>query len=201
MNWLIENKEWIFSGIGVTIVVGILGFVFKRKSKSESNIGSNNTNTNNATNTINNFVNITPQSDNEKSNEKSKRIDKTIQILFVDDEKFDIIGVLKDAGWINTKRIKDITNLDSTDLKNAEVVFVDVNGVGKQLFPKDQGLGLAEAIKHKYPNKHIVLYSAVSHHFHKALNVVDIILEKNADPYEFINILENYVSHENANQG
>lgn len=197
MNWLIENKEWVFSGIGVAIVGGILGFAFKRKSKSESNIDSNNTNTNNTTNTINNFVNINTQFDNEKS----KRIDKTIQILFVDDEKFDIIGVLRDAGWINTKRIKDITNLDSTDLKNAEVVFVDVNGVGKQLFPKDQGLGLAEAIKHKYPNKHIVLYSAVSHHFHKALNVVDIILEKNADPYEFINILENYVSHENANQG
>ena len=109
--------------------------------------------------------------------------------------------MLKKAGWENTKRIKDVTNLDAIDVFNSNVIFVDVNGVGCQLFPKDQGLGLAEAIKKKYPEKYIVLYSAVSHNFHKALNVVDNVLEKNADPYEFINILENYINNEDSNKG
>lgn len=193
MNWIIENKEWLFSGIGVPILAGF----FIKKWKKRSNDESANNNTNSTTNLINNNVNINVV---ENENNTVVRTDKTIQVLFIDDEKFDIIGVLKNAGWTNTKRIKDITNLDCPDLKNSNVIFVDVNGVGKQLFPKDQGLGLAEAIKHKYPDKHVVLYSAVSHHFHKALNVVDAILEKNADPYEFINILENYINDENTNK-
>ena len=197
MNWIVANKEWLFSGIGVTIFVLLAGFFIKKWKKSSNNEYANN-NANITTNLINNNVNINVV---ENENNTVIKTDKAIQVLFIDDEKFDIIGVLKDAGWTNTKRIKDITNLDSVDLRNANVIFVDVNGVGKQLFPKDQGLGLAEAIKRKYPDKHVVLYSAVSHHFHKALNVVDSILEKNADPYEFINILENYINNENISKG
>ena len=38
MQWLIQNKEWVFSGIGVPIVIGIITFLFKRKnSKGGSN--------------------------------------------------------------------------------------------------------------------------------------------------------------------
>ena len=182
MSWLMDNKEWLFSGVGVSFLVILGGAFFKKKNKNKEETTS-------------------PTNSVETKEGTFNKVDKTIQVLFIDDEKFDIIGVLKDAGWLNTKRIKDITNLDATDLKNANVIFVDVNGVGKQLFPKDQGLGLAEAIKRKYSNKHVVLYSAVSHHFHKAFNVVDAILEKNADPYEFINILENYINNENTNKG
>lgn len=193
MNWIIENKEWFFSGAGASLIGAFLIF-FRKKTKHEN--ATNNTNNN--TNTINNYVNLSIPSPNNTNNAKSC---KSIQILFVDDQKFDIVEVLKKAGWVNTKRIKDVTNVDSIDVKNADVIFVDVNGVGCQLFPKDQGLGLAEAIKKKYPKKYIVLYSAVSHNFHKALNVVDNILEKNADPYEFINILDNYINNEDSNKG
>lgn len=28
-NWIVENKEWFFSGIGVTIVLGIGGLIRK----------------------------------------------------------------------------------------------------------------------------------------------------------------------------
>jgi len=31
MQWLIDNKEWIFSGIGVFILAGIAGFVWNKK--------------------------------------------------------------------------------------------------------------------------------------------------------------------------
>ena len=190
MNWIIENKEWFFSGVGVSIFAALLRIILKKRHKHENDI--------NNTNTINNYINVGTSTQSITSNVKTS---KSIQILFVDDQKFDIVEVLKKAGWTNTKRIKDVANLDSTDVKNADVIFVDVNGVGCQLFPKDQGLGLAEAIKKKYPQKYIVLYSALSHNFHKAFNVVDTILEKNADPYEFINILDNYIDNENSNKG
>jgi len=35
MDWIIENKEWIFSGIGV-FVLGIVYALFKKKRKSKS---------------------------------------------------------------------------------------------------------------------------------------------------------------------
>ena len=35
INWIIENKEWVFSGIGVTVLLGVITFfrkIFCRKS-------------------------------------------------------------------------------------------------------------------------------------------------------------------------
>lgn len=31
MNWISENREWLFSGLGGAVVMGIAGFLFKRK--------------------------------------------------------------------------------------------------------------------------------------------------------------------------
>ena len=37
INWVIENREWIFSGIGVTILIGIIGFIRKIITKDSNN--------------------------------------------------------------------------------------------------------------------------------------------------------------------
>lgn len=40
-NWIIENREWVFSGIGVTVLLGIIGSfrkIFFRKSDDEKHI-------------------------------------------------------------------------------------------------------------------------------------------------------------------
>lgn len=34
IDWFIANKEWVFSGVGVVVVVSIIGFVFKRKNSA-----------------------------------------------------------------------------------------------------------------------------------------------------------------------
>ncbi|MEK3821359.1 hypothetical protein MKY20_20000 [Cytobacillus sp. FSL W8-0315] len=34
MSWIVENREWIFSGIGVS-VFGILGYLIKRKTNKD----------------------------------------------------------------------------------------------------------------------------------------------------------------------
>ena len=36
MNWIIDNKEWLFSGVGVTISVIIIGYFLKRKTPHQS---------------------------------------------------------------------------------------------------------------------------------------------------------------------
>ncbi len=32
MEWIIENKEWVFSGVGVAIIGCVLKFLFSKKS-------------------------------------------------------------------------------------------------------------------------------------------------------------------------
>ena len=58
----------------------------------------------------------------------------------------------------------------------------------------DEGLGLALAIKDKYPEKKVIIYSAETNgdRFHEALRKADSFLPKNADPYEFQRIVEEF---------
>lgn len=117
----------------------------------------------------------------------------SVHVLFIDDQKFDNVDVLKNAGWKNTKAVKDIKAIDSPEVLAADVIFVDINGVGTSLFPKEQGLGVAMQIKSRYNEKCVVVYSAQPQELHKALSQVDAVLPKNAEPYEYISILENYI--------
>lgn len=36
INWIIENQEWIFSGIGVTLLLGIIRYICKRFTKKSN---------------------------------------------------------------------------------------------------------------------------------------------------------------------
>lgn len=184
MDWIITNKEWIFSGIGVAILIFVLNLLFKTKG--------GNKNKSKATNSNNIHIQVNGDTKTENTNSEYYSKDE-MQVLFIDDQKFLTVENLKKAGWANTKAIKDVTNLDCADVKNANAIFVDINGVGEKLFPSEQGLGLAVALKEKYPEKYIVIYSAQEQgdRFHRALKIVDDTLSKNAEPYEFITILEN----------
>lgn len=44
MNWLIQNKEWLFSGLGVGLLSIIAGILFKEKSRMSQKSGKNSKN-------------------------------------------------------------------------------------------------------------------------------------------------------------
>lgn len=198
----------------VVAILGLLGaglairLVVKKNSNSQSQYNNQVGNENNNQN-MNLFIgdgmsgnvqisnadnSITHESRDTESKVSSCRKEKgSVHVLFIDDQKFDNVDVLKNAGWKNTKAIKDIKAIDSPDVLVADVIFVDINGVGTSLFPKEQGLGVAAHIKSRYSEKCVVVYSAQPQELHKALSQVDAILPKNAEPYEYINILENYI--------
>ena len=118
-----------------------------------------------------------------------------VSILFIDDDtNFNVVKILKESGWKKSKTIPDIKNLDVQSVKDAEIIFVDINGVGKILNLEFEGLDLALMLKQKYPNKKIVIYSANrnSNSFHSAWDICDFKLEKNALPYQFQNLVEEY---------
>lgn len=125
---------------------------------------------------------------------------KTCQILFIDDEKLPtVIKTLRKAGWKNIKRIGDTANLDLSDIQIANIIFVDIKGVGKELGFKNEGVGLAAALKDKYPSKGVVIYSATPEHnlFDPDIDKVDGRLFKNAEPIQFSNMIEQYGKSKN----
>lgn len=194
----------------VALLVSVSGLIIAYKNYNKKNIPvkndeqikkiENNSNANNTNNIPINIINSfasnetkkEPNSTNTSPNED--RLKLIIKILFVDDNhtEYKMVSILKRAGWINTKAIKDITDLDNNIVVESDIIFVDINGVGITMF-EDQGLGLATALKNKYPKKKIVIYSAetLGNRFHKALRQVDDCLSKNAEPYQFIDLVEN----------
>jgi hypothetical protein len=192
--WAI-NSSWDGEPTILIVIssIEIIGFIIL-KSVKENNVlmpnyiqqPSNNSNT----------VNVIMSQEKDFSNSDIEEKQKSLtRLLFIDDNytEFKIISILKKAGWINTKAIKDVTDLDDSKVLEADIIFVDINGVGTTLF-KDQGLGLASALKQKYPSKKIIIYSAetTGDRFHKALKEVDSCLPKNAEPFQFINLIESY---------
>ncbi|SKB80731.1 Response regulator receiver domain-containing protein [Salegentibacter holothuriorum] len=193
-----ENYEWIFSGVGATVVgIALTYILIEKRKKKEKTTSKTATNTGGIT--INNNVNspLIKESVKESPENKKNRIKESTRILFVDDNHtdFQIVSILKRQGWKNTKSIKDVINLDDSKVKESDIIFVDINGVGTTLF-KDEGLGLASALKNKYADKKIIIYSADNKgdRFHKALREVDGCLSKDAEPFQFSNLIENLLN-------
>lgn len=124
----------------------------------------------------------------------TKKQKHLVKILFVDnDTTFKHIQILRTNGWRNTEIIDDIIDLNSDQVKKTDLFFVDINDVGKNF--KDQGLGLVIALKEKYPEKKVVIYSAQTdgERFHHAFRIADDQLPKDADPYQFERAIETLV--------
>lgn len=194
MEWLLANKEWIFSGVGLLVLPKIYRFFF-RKNPDFTRWGKQ-------VLVINNENSIGVNSKNSDSFAEKKISEKSLDdyknetyILFIDDDtKFRVAKILANTGWVHTKLIKDVKTLDEPDILRARILFIDVQGVGVLLGFNDEGLGLALAIKEKYPEKKVVIYSAETKgdRFHAALRKADSFLSKNADPYEFQKIVEDF---------
>lgn len=207
MEWIALNKEWVFSGMGVTAVLFLLNKIFKLNY-------SDKTTDNQPVTAINNIINNNSQTGlNAFKEEGSHHVEKntltipelkeSIRILFIDDDaRFKVVAILKNSGWKFTKLIKDVKSLDAPEILESDILFIDIQGVGVALGFNDEGLGLALAVKDKYPMKKVIIYSAETegNRFHDALRKADSFLAKNADPYEFQRIVEEYSTTLNKNE-
>jgi DNA-binding NtrC family response regulator len=168
LEWMKQNQSWLFDGIGVVFVTSIGAFVWSIIRKRR-----------NLPNSL-----ATIPLDVLKA--------KTF-VLFVDDDtRFKVVDILIKSGWTHTRRVSDVPSLDDEKVLTSQILFIDIQGVGRRLQFKDEGLGLAKAIKEKHPSKKVVIYSAEpqGERFHQALRKADDTLSKNADPYEFEQTVE-----------
>lgn len=193
-NW--DYEPIILLLISTVEIVAFLVYGNKQEHKTESSDVSNNQ-------TVS--VNLNFESTSELSNKPSKEsLDRNakiealkpkVRILFIDDDtKFNVVKILKDSGWKNTKTVIDIKSIDVPQIQNSDIIFIDINGVGKVMNLEHEGLDLALMIKKKYSEKKVVIYSAKrdSNSFHKAWDIVDSRLEKNALPFQFTNLVDIY---------
>lgn len=118
------------------------------------------------------------------------------RILFIDDKSFPIIEILRENGWKNIQKIKDVDALEQIEVRDAHILFVDIQGVGRKLKLSNEGLDLIVALKTKYPRKIIIAYSAEDQGqveaFHPALDMANSRISKNAKSYEFEFKIEKY---------
>jgi len=193
--WYIMDRSWEpLAGIFASFAA-LLGTIVKKSSVNKLEPLVNQTVENHQTVHVHTFADIQPSVDLQANKNDLDTRKKLTNILFVDDDtKFKVVSILKTAGWIHTKAVKDIGNLDEEFVKDAHIIFVDIQGVGKLLQTRDEGLGLALNLKKKYPDKRIVIYSAQTEgdRFHEALRKADAFLPKNAEPYEFQQLVEQY---------
>lgn len=196
-NWSLANKEWVYGGIGVTAIIQFLNIpkIIMRFFNNKDNQPIINNN-NNVTNNFN------PLLLDKKSKAESNQLIHTTeerkakaQILFIDDEaSFKVVNILKKAGWVNTRLVRKVTGPDDENILRADICFIDINGVAKELFPFHEGLGLVGAIKDRHRSKKVVVYSSQHQRnaFDKLWDKADARLSKNADPYEFENLIQNF---------
>ena len=100
---------------------------------------------------------VTREKEPANNNGQKKSLDdykNETRILFVDDDaRFKVAKILTQSGWVHTKLIKDCKTLDERDVVDAQLLFIDVQGVGVAMGFSDEGLGLALAIKEKIPRQ------------------------------------------------
>ena len=113
-----------------------------------------------------------------------------VQLLFIDDSEMPVVDNLRKSGYKVTKKV-DVRNIHDADVKNAQVIFVDFDGVGNVISSQHQGAGLIKALKEEYKkSKYIVLYSAqrrlpADTVLNEYLSYADGMLKKDADETKF----------------
>lgn len=199
INWITENKEWLFSGLGVALLTLVVKNFLTRGNNNKDNQTQSQVN-NQTQNLTVNLAQNHPFTDTAKPNEKKSNaltldgMKAQTNILFIDDDKkFKIVSILKKAGWNNTSFFPnpDVTDINAEKIRNAHIIFVDIKGVGTTMYD-NEGLDLVVDLKKKYPEKKVVMYSSVQEHslFHKAINMADDRIPKNSYPAVFVSVIE-----------
>lgn len=118
-----------------------------------------------------------------------------IRILFVDDkDDFPIISMLRNNGY-EVEYLDDIVDFDAKPVKYADIIFLDINGVGVAMKFKNQGMGLCGALRDYFgETKKLILYSGETEGsiFDKDAKKADATLPKDSDLYQFTSYITQY---------
>lgn len=190
----------LIMALALIIVIPVYINVTKKKqgrNKTEGNRNTQVTGENNTTNVTNiNTQNIYSNPVVGKKKEPTADdVKARIRILFVDDkDDFPIIGMLRNNGY-QVEYLDDIVDFDAKQVKFADIIFLDINGVGVAMKFKNQGMGLCGALRDYFgKTKKLILYSGETEGsiFDKDAKKADATLPKDSDLYQFTSYITQY---------
>lgn len=120
---------------------------------------------------------------------RKKYTKETVNILFVDDCDMPVVQNLEKAGY-RVRKVNDIKDPEDPEVKHAQVIFIDFDGVGRSI-SAHQGAGLVKEIKSIFDaKKYVVLYTAqptlpADTVMRDLFNRADARLRKDADITDF----------------
>ena len=143
LGFIRENFDWLFSGLGVTVLVFILvatttffKWIWKALRSTRGILPG-----------TGRFIREESSQSERLKHIALERAKLSMNILFIeDDRKFKVVDILKRSGWQNTSIRKDVKSMDDDLVKETDVFFVDIQGVGKDMRFQEEGLGLAIAL-------------------------------------------------------
>ena len=200
------NNEIAILSISIVIVIMvtiILIIVINiKKNGKNSSSGNDNDQISGDQNTINkigtvNYYGKTTQEEASVSSEELTidKIKSKVKVLFIDDKEFPVVNHLRSIGYMGIDYMTDVSDIDDTRIRYADIIFIDINGVGLLLGFTNQGMGLCGALKKKYGDtKRIILYSGETEGsiFDKDAQKADATLKKDSDIYQFISYITDY---------
>lgn len=121
---------------------------------------------------------------------ESERKENTRILVIDDNEQEDLTDYAHRHNW-KTRWLQDLPNFDHIDLKDSQIICLDINGIGGELGKKN-GLDLLLSIRHRYPCKKYIVYSTqpISDFFHEANKYIDKRIHKQGDFEPFISAFD-----------
>lgn len=113
------------------------------------------------------------------------------RILIIDDNKQDALEDYAHRHKWETRWLPDLPNFDHIDLKDSQIICLDIYGIGEELGKKN-GLDLLLSIRRRYPCKKFIVYSTqpISDFFHEANKYIDKRIHKQGDFEPFISAFD-----------
>lgn len=124
----------------------------------------------------------------------SKLVDrKKYKILVLDDSGFPQLSTLQKIGYKDIEVQEEYINIEQ--FSSYDIIFCDINGVANDLDPVYQGAALAKQIKEVYPEKIVIIFSAVAQHldFNEYYQSVDGTIKKNMNGNEFSKEIDKWI--------
>jgi CheY-like chemotaxis protein len=112
-------------------------------------------------------------------------IKKRARILIIDDKEFNYTKLFQKDGY-NCDKWDDVTDLNKLENGYFDVVFLDIQGVGKE-YSKDEGLGVLRHIKTANPVQIVIVYSDAGYSlkYQELFQLADMTLDKGSDYSDF----------------
>lgn len=115
------------------------------------------------------------------------------RIAFIDDEELTHIDRLRKDGY-NITHFADIDKIDDFIRKEYHVIILDIQGVGKELTPNQEGWGLLKYIKEEYPHIVVIMFTGADWsitQYKDLANKADDFIGKDLEFLDFKSKLDN----------